>query len=115
MNFFDKLVFEIFNAKGVPIYAHNIDVCAYPGETFTSKFTARYQYVKFSKGPTENQRKAIGVLTPAKPTDEQRKAIEFPAKIKPNKDKKYKIFIDAVENAREKMRGFTCKIRALTR
>jgi hypothetical protein len=106
---------QIFNAKGAPIFAENIKVYAYPGETFSSNFNTSIQYVKFSKGPTENQRKAIGVLTPAKPTDAQKKAIELLAKIKPSKDEKDKKFIKIVEDAREKMRGFTCKIHAFTR
>ena len=106
----------MFNAQGAPIYGGNIDVNAYPGTTFSAELTLYdWQQVKFSKGPTEIQRKALGALTPANPTDEQKKAIKILAKMEPSKDEKDKKFAKIVEDAREKIRGFTCKLYAFTR
>jgi hypothetical protein len=106
---------QVLNAEGLPIYAKNVQINAYPGETFSKSFLASDQYIKFSEGATEKQKKAIKILTPINPTDEQKKAIKILMNVAPNKDEKDKVFANEVEGARKNLVGVTCKSNGFTR
>ena len=106
---------QILNSEGSPTYADQVRILTYPGETFSENFETPIQYVKFSEGPTDKQKKALAALTPEEPTEVQKKAIELLAQMEPSLDEKKKKFSKMIDEVRKKQRGFTCEIKSLTR
>jgi hypothetical protein len=106
---------QILDGEGTPTYADQVKILTYPGETFSEDFETPIQYVKFSKGPTDKQKKALAALTPEEPTEAQKKAIEILAQMEPSLDEKKKKFSRIIDEVRKKQRGFTCEIKSLTR